>query len=523
MSDSNKEEKNNENENNIQSKEIDNNKKEEINSNKEETKEEVKEEVKEALNQNKEEAKEKKEEVKEKKGKNFKPEDYILMLSIGTGNFSEVHLVEHKTTKILYALKTFEKRRVESLHKERDVLMEKYALEKMTPHKNIIGYYGTSKDDFEMFILYEYINGGDLWHKKVIYGIPCEQLIKFYFIQIIQAVKHMHSFNIAHRDLKPENIMVTKDGKLIKIIDFGSSLDIEGTDFEKKIEEMKKKEKKRRPDFIHFVGTPNYMAPECVHNQFSDKRCDLWSIGCILYDLYVGFPPFNGASEYLIFQKSIKAKYIFPQGVVPPLAQDFIQKCIVIEPEKRMSLDEMLSHPYLVNEINNKEFLEEIPQMTEEEKKYFEIQNKLKEKYANYKDISNNLEAIKNHEKMEEDLKRNDIKPDPSANDEKIKLLCSKKDEFQKQFEQGLKDLNKDISELKLNTENNNEENIKFNQKLDFLEIRLKHDLFHIIYRGFEYPPEKNDLKLDKEENSDSSDSEENKNEKKDNNDKKDN
>ena len=119
MSDSNKEEKNNENENNIQSKEIDDNKKEEINSNKEE----VKQEVKEALNQNKEETKEKKEEVKEKKGKNFKPEDYILMLSIGTGNFSEVHLVEHKTTKILYALKTFEKRRVESLHKERDVLM----------------------------------------------------------------------------------------------------------------------------------------------------------------------------------------------------------------------------------------------------------------------------------------------------------------------------------------------------------------------------------------------------------------
>ena len=97
----------------------------------------------------------------------------------------------------------------------------------------------------------------------------------------------------------------------MKLIDFGSSLDIGGTEFEKKIEEMKKKEKKRRPDFIHFVGTPNYMAPECVHNQFSDKRCDLWSLGCILYDLYVGFPPFNGASEYLIFQKSIKAKYIF--------------------------------------------------------------------------------------------------------------------------------------------------------------------------------------------------------------------
>ena len=170
-------------------------------------------------------------EKKNTTGKNFNPEDYILMLSIGTGNFSEVHMVEHKETKILYALKSFEKRRVESLHKERDVLMEKYALEKIAPHPYIIGYYGSAKDDFEMYILYEYINGGDLWHKSVIYGMPCEKLIKYYFIQLLQGIKHIHSFNIAHRDIKPENIMVTKDEKSIKIIDFGSSLDLGGTDF----------------------------------------------------------------------------------------------------------------------------------------------------------------------------------------------------------------------------------------------------------------------------------------------------
>ena len=194
--------------------------------------------------------------------------------------------------------------------------MEKYALEKMTPHKNIIGYYGTSKDDFEMFILYEYINGGDLWHKKVIYGIPCEQLIKFYFIQIIQAVKHMHSFNIAHRDLKPENIMVTKDGKLIKIIDFGSSLDIEGTDFEKKIEEMKKKEKKRRPDFIHFVGTPNYMAPECVHNQFSDK----------FIRSLCGVPSIQWCFRIFNISKKYKSQIYFPPGGGTPLGTRFYSK-----------------------------------------------------------------------------------------------------------------------------------------------------------------------------------------------------
>ena len=451
------------------------------------------------------ESEEKKEEESEKKNprnKNFNPEDYILMLSIGTGNFSEVHMVEHKVTKILYALKSFQKRRVESLHKERDVLMEKYAMEKIDPNPYIIGYYGSAKDDFEMFILYEYINGGDLWHKSVIYGMPCEKLIKYYFIQLLKGIKHIHSFNIAHRDIKPENIMVTKDEKLIKIIDFGSSLDLDGTDFEGKIAEMKKKEKKKRPDFLHFVGTPNYMAPECVHNQFSDKRCDIWSLGCVLFDLITGFPPFNGASEYLIFQKSIEAKYIFPEGVVPELAKDLIQKCIVIDPAKRPTIDEILNHPYLKEEVNDPHFFDDLPKMTEKEKIFFDIKNKLKEYFGKYKDISNNLDAIKDHEKMEEDLKRNDIKPEPSPEDEKMKLLCSKKEEYLKEYNDGLEELKNKIKEFKKSEDN--EENITFNKKLDFLEVRIKHDLFNQVYRGFEFPPKHNEINF--EENSYSSD-----------------
>ena len=435
------------------------------------------------------------------RGKNFNPEDYVLMLSIGTGNFSCVQMVEHKETKILYALKSFEKRRVESLHKERDVLMEKYALEKITPHPYIIGYYGSAKDDFEMYILYEYINGGDLWHKSVIYGMNCEKLIKYYFIQLLKGIQHIHSFNICHRDIKPENIMVTKDEKNIKIIDFGSSLDLDGTDFERKIAELKKKEKKRRPDFLHFVGTPNYMAPECVHNQFSDKRCDYWSLGCVLYDLITGFPPFLGASEYLIFQKSIECKYIFPEGIVPELAKDLIKKCIVIEPDKRITIEEMLNHPYLKNEVDDPHFFDDIPKMTEEEKYYYDIQNKIKEQFSKYKDYSTNLEAIKNHEKMEEDLKRNDIKPEPSPDDEKIKLLCSKKEEYQKEYNNGLKELKNKIKEYK--KPEDNEENKTFNKKMDFLEVRIKHDLFNITYRGFEFPPKSKDI--EPEENSYSS------------------
>ena len=504
-------------------KENDNNQdnKEEINNNNNliDEKEKIEEDKKETENKEEEQQQQKdekektnneknlenKEKNKKKRGKNFNPDDYVLMLLIGTGNFSSIHLVEHKETKILYALKSFEKRRVESLHKERDVLMEKHALEKITPNEYIIGYYGSAKDDFEMYILYEYINGGDLWNKSVVYGMPCEKLIKYYFIQLLKGIKHIHSFNITHRDIKPENIMVTKDEKLIKIIDFGSSLDLDGTEFEKKMAELKKKEKKRRPEFLHFAGTPNYMAPECVHNQFSDKRCDIWSLGCVLYDLITGFPPFLGASEYLIFQKSIEAKYIFPDGVVPELAQDLIKKCIVIEPDKRITIDEMMNHPYLKNEVNDPNFLNEIPKMNEEEKKFYDITNKIKSEFSKYKEISNNLDAIKNHEKMEEDLKRNDIKPDPSTEDEKIKLLCSKKEEYQKEYNEGLEKLNNNIKEYKIPEEN--EENKMYNKKLDFLEVRIKHDIFNITYKGFEFPPKYNEIKP--EENSYSSEEDE--------------
>ena len=80
-----------------------------------------------------------------KKGKNFNLDDYITMMLIGSGNFSEIYMVEHKTTKILYSMKTFQKMRVEQLHKEIDVLMEKHVMEKIKPHKNIIHIFSNKK------------------------------------------------------------------------------------------------------------------------------------------------------------------------------------------------------------------------------------------------------------------------------------------------------------------------------------------------------------------------------------------
>jgi serine/threonine protein kinase len=139
-----------------------------------------------------------------KKGLNFNPDDYLCLRCIGSGNFSEVFMAEHKETKILYTMKIFQKMRVEQLRKQEDVLMEKHVMEKMSQHENIIKYYGSAKDETMLYILYEYVNGGELWKRCMVYGLQSLQLIKYYFIQLLKGVEHMHSFDIVHRDIKVE-------------------------------------------------------------------------------------------------------------------------------------------------------------------------------------------------------------------------------------------------------------------------------------------------------------------------------
>ena len=451
----------------------------------------------------KEENKQPEEAPPKKKGKNFNLDDYISMMLIGSGNFSEIYMVEHKVTKILYAMKTFSKMRVEQLHKQEDVLMEKHVMEKIPPHKNIIGYYGSSKDELSMYILYEYINGGDLWKRCVVYGHPCEMRIKYYFLQLLNGIKHMHSCNVPHRDIKPENILITKDETTVKIIDFGSSTDLDGTEFSKKFDEEREKQKYKKPHFKHFVGTPNFMAPECVHNQYSDKRCDYWSLGCVLYNMYTGFPPFLGASEYLIFQKSIEGKYIFPPGIIPPLAEDFIRKCIVLDSDKRMTIEDMYKHEYLKDVVNDENFLNVLPQMTKEEEEFYNIRKSILEKYGKYKQHSSNLDAIKQHEMMEEDLKRNEIKPEPTENDKIMKELVGKKHVIKGEYDEAMEQC---VKEINSHRKEDKEENKKFNSKIDFLVTQVKHDIFNIIYRGYEEPE-----KPEKDSDSDSKDSKDSK------------
>jgi serine/threonine protein kinase len=277
--------------------------------------------------------------------------------------------------------------------------------------------------------------------------------------------------------------MITKDELTLKVIDFGSCKDMEGTEFEKKIDEERKKDKRKKCDYKNFVGTPNYMAPECVRNRNSDKRSDVWSLGCVLYNLFVGFPPFMGKSDYLIFLKSTEAKYLIPKDIISPLAEDLITKLMVVDPEKRITMEQMYEHDFMKNADDK------YPFMDLQDLAFRKIVILAKSRFNKFKEISSKMKKIKEAEQLNEEYKRNYGDSKEAANENEIKINLKEKEELIGDHKDGLEEFEKFIAGFVSEMEKINNE--KYVNKVKFLETQMKHDLFGIEYEGFE-----NDIKL---------------------------
>lgn len=164
---------------------------------------------------------------------------------------------------------------------ERVKLLNEIEILKQLDHPNILKLFEFFQDQKRFFLVTEFCNGGELFDKiaeeQYFSETDAAKIIK----QILSAVNYCHQRSIVHRDLKPENILLNRDlnDPKITIIDFGTS----GVfDPDQKMQQK--------------YGTPYYIAPEVLGNSY-DEKCDLWSIGVILYILLCGYPPFNGAND----------------------------------------------------------------------------------------------------------------------------------------------------------------------------------------------------------------------------------
>jgi len=250
---------------------------------------------------------------------------------LGRGAFSVVKLAVNKKTSERFAVKIIDKKNVGSdlvrLETEIQIL-------KKVHHPNVISLKELFDTPEYLFIVTELVTGGELFDKIVEKGSYTEKTAATLVIKIVSAIDYLHNLGIVHRDLKPENLLLKSatDDTEVKLADFGLSK-IVGPHV-----------------MMTACGTPGYVAPEVLSATGYDKEVDLWSIGVITYILLCGFPPFYNEDLPKLFEQIMKADYDFPPEYwnhVSKDAKDFIKKLLVVDPSKRLSSQQALSHPWL--------------------------------------------------------------------------------------------------------------------------------------------------------------------------------
>lgn len=289
-------------------------------------------------------------------------EDFIFGKLLGEGSFSAVYLAKDVRTSKEYAVKVCQKEQMIRERKLDYITREREALNRLSGQPGFLNFYCTFQDMERLFYVMTYARGGtllQLMEKLKNFDIEC---VRFYSAQILLAVEQMHAHSIIHRDLKPENILLDEKFNVM-IGDFGSSrFEDRKKDFidsdaigDNSASESNERSTSRHRKRGSFVGTAQYVSPEILKGRDSSSASDLWSFGCIMYQMVAGFPPFQGPNDYIIFQKITKLDLTFPNDF-DPVAADLIGKLIVLSPQKRLGVQDHT--PY--DSIRNHQFMEGI-------------------------------------------------------------------------------------------------------------------------------------------------------------------
>ena len=249
---------------------------------------------------------------------------------IAKGGYGRVSLCEKAATGDLFAIKMISKDDLDKRNGYSQALLEKDSMIKgMSAH--VVQLYYTFQAENYLYLVMEFMPGGDLYSLLSNVGSLDEETLKFYAVEIASALGHLHSKEIVHCDLKPDNLLISEDGH-IKLGDFGlSKIAFEGgfkATHDNKAE-----------------GTPEYLAPEVLSKGMVSPAADWWSFGAILYEMAEGVPPFTGETAEEVFENVLKGKYEWTSDVSESL-KDLVKGLLTIDPNERMTYDDVIHHPF---------------------------------------------------------------------------------------------------------------------------------------------------------------------------------
>ena len=263
--------------------------------------------------------------------------DFTLIKELGTGSFGRVLLVQHNITQAQYAIKAIDKRTQANIQ-ERIYFRREIEIMYRIHHPNVVKLFGHFEDNTYCYFIMEYIEGGNIYSyvpKNGIRSISTQQVASV-IKDVISATYFLHHMNppIIHRDIKPENVLLGS-GMKAKLTDFGWSNYMNG-------------EYKRTT----VCGTPIYLAPEMINNTGHDEKVDIWCIGVLLFELMTGIQPWSGHDIQTVKHNISRLKINWPKNM-DRTAADLISKILRYNPEERISLRNMLNHPFFTQFFPN--------------------------------------------------------------------------------------------------------------------------------------------------------------------------
>ncbi|KLJ13119.1 non-specific serine/threonine protein kinase [Blastomyces silverae] len=247
--------------------------------------------------------------------------DFELLKTLGTGTFARVWLVRllkyRNHEKRPFALKVLHKADVIKLKQVEHVRNEIKTLAAVAGHPFITTLLATFTDDLSLYMLLEYCPGGEIFTFLRRARRFTEPTAQFYAAEIVLILEFLHDVHgVAYRDLKPENILLDADGHL-KLVDFGFAKEIWSR------------------ETYTLCGTPEYLAPEVIHNSGHGLAVDWWALGVLIYEFIVGQPPFWDPNPMRIYEQIVEGRLRFPANM-PPAAQDIVSQLCKTNPSERL-------------------------------------------------------------------------------------------------------------------------------------------------------------------------------------------